>query len=106
MKAETDEIHMIFLLKKNIRTDIIKIILGYPPMAASKTLREWKVEITLVKQGYESIKSQQDYRTRTEITYGGRDTPMDIGKARENFNKDRKLRCFNCNTYRYMAKEC
>jgi len=31
---------------------------------------------------------------------------MDIGKARENFDKDGKLRCFNCNTYGYMAKEC
>jgi len=31
---------------------------------------------------------------------------MDIGKVRENFDKDRKLRCFNYNIYRYMAKEC
>ena len=30
---------------------------------------------------------------------------MDIGKVRENFDKDRKLRCFNYNIYRYMAKE-
>jgi len=34
------------------------------------------------------------------------DTLMDIRKARENFNKDRKPQYFNCNTYRYMVKEC
>ena len=31
MKADTDELHAIFLLKKNARQDIIKTILGYPP---------------------------------------------------------------------------
>ena len=30
---------------------------------------------------------------------------MDIGKSNDNF-KDRKLKCFNCNKYGYMAKEC
>ena len=30
---------------------------------------------------------------------------MDIGKARDNFNKDRKPKCFNYNIYRYMAKD-
>ena len=57
MKAETDNMHAIFLLKKNVRVDIIKTILGYPPMAASDTLKEWKVAITSVGQGYESIES-------------------------------------------------
>ena len=40
MKAEIDNIHTIFLLKKNTRTDSIKTILGYLPMAAPETLRE------------------------------------------------------------------
>ena len=31
---------------------------------------------------------------------------MDIGKARENFDKDRKPRYFNCNIYRYITKKC
>ena len=30
---------------------------------------------------------------------------MDIRKSNENF-KDGKPKCFNCNKYRYMAKEC
>ena len=48
MKAETDDIHTIFLLKKNIRTEIIKTILGYPPIAVPKTLRKYKVAIISV----------------------------------------------------------
>jgi len=40
MKADTDELHIIFLLKKNIRQDIIKTILGYPPIAALEILKE------------------------------------------------------------------
>jgi len=48
MKADTDELHAIFLLKKNVRHDIIKTILGYPPIAMLETLKEWKVAIISV----------------------------------------------------------
>ena len=54
MKADTDELHTIFLLKKNVQHDIIKTILGYPSIAMPETLKEWKVAITSVGQGYES----------------------------------------------------
>jgi len=30
---------------------------------------------------------------------------MDIGKSNDNF-KDRKPKCFNCNKYEHMTKEC
>jgi len=40
MKAETDDLHTIFLLKKNIQIDIINIILGYLWMVAPETLRK------------------------------------------------------------------
>ena len=40
MKTKTNDIYVIFLLKKNVRTDIIKMILGYPPMAVPETLKE------------------------------------------------------------------
>ena len=56
MKADTDELHAIFLLKKNIQSDIIKMILGYPFIAVPETLKEWKVAITSVRQGYKSTK--------------------------------------------------
>ena len=40
MKIETNNMHMIFLLKKNIQADIIKTILRYPPIVAPDTLKE------------------------------------------------------------------
>ena len=40
MKVDMDELHTIFLLKKNIQQDIIKIILGYLPIAIPETLKE------------------------------------------------------------------
>jgi len=55
MKTDTDELYAIFLLKKNVQQNIIKIILGYLPIAMPESLKEWKVVITLVEQGYESI---------------------------------------------------
>ena len=38
------------------------------------------------------------------MTYGERDAPMEIGKAKDNFDKDRKPKYFNYNVYRYMEK--
>jgi len=40
IKADTDELHTIFLLKKNVQPDIIKTILGYLLIAVSETLKE------------------------------------------------------------------
>jgi len=105
MKADTDELHAIFLLKKNARQDIIKTILGYPPIAMSETLKEWKVAITSVGQGYESTKGCHDYKTGIGTIYGGRGQFMDIGKSNDNY-KDGKPKFFNCNKYGHMAKEC
>jgi len=105
MKADTDKLHAIFLLKKNVRHDIIKTILGYPPIAMPKTLKEWKVAIISVGQGYESTEGRHDYKTGIGTTYGGRGQPMDIGKSNDNY-KNGKPKCFNCNKYRHMAKEC
>jgi len=31
---------------------------------------------------------------------------MDIGKAEDNYDKERKSWCFNCNIYRHMVKDC
>jgi len=105
MKADMDELHAIFLLKKNVRQDIIKTILGYPPIVMPETLKEWKVAITSVGQEYESTEGRHDYKTGTGTTYGGKGQPMDIGKSNNNF-KDGKPKCFNCNKYGHMAKEC
>jgi len=40
MKADTDELYIIFLLKKNVQPDIIKKILEYLLIAAPETLKE------------------------------------------------------------------
>jgi len=61
--------------------------------------------IILVEQEYESTESQKDYKIRIRMTYGERGVPMNIGKARENFNENRRSKCFNCNAYRYMEKK-
>jgi len=105
MKADTDELYTIILLKKNAQQDIIKTVLGYPPMAMPETLKEWKVAITSVEQGYESMEECHDYKTSIGTTYGGRRQPMDIGRSNDNF-KDGKSNCFNCNKYGHMAKDC
>ena len=50
IKTETDDIYTIFLLKKNVRSNIIKTILGYPPIVVPETLKKWKVAIISVRQ--------------------------------------------------------
>jgi len=50
MKVKTSDMHVIFLLK-NVRTNIIKMILGYSLMAVLEMLKEWKVVITSVCYG-------------------------------------------------------
>jgi len=81
------------------------MILEYPPIAIPESLKKWKVAITSVRQGYEFTEGCHDYKTSTRTTYGGREQLMDIGKFNKNF-KDGKPKCFNCNKYGYMAKEC
>ena len=41
----------------------------------------------------------------TGITYGERSISIDIGKAKDNFDKDRKPKCFNYNIYGHMVKD-
>ena len=31
---------------------------------------------------------------------------MDIGKTKENFDKDRRPKCFNYNIYRHIVNDC
>jgi len=50
------------------------------------------------------MERQNNYKTSTRITYGGRGQLMDIEKSNKNF-KDRKSKCFNWNKYRYIVKE-
>jgi len=63
MKVNTDNLYTIFLLKKNIQYNIIKTILGYLLIAMPDTLKEWKVAIISVGQGYEFTEECHDYKT-------------------------------------------
>jgi len=74
-------------------------------MTILEILKEWKMVITSVGQGYKLAEGRHDYKTSMEITYSERGQPMDIGKSNDNF-KDRKPKCFNCNKYGHMTKEC
>ena len=40
IKTEIDDIYAIFLLNKNVRSNITKTILGYPPIVALETLKK------------------------------------------------------------------
>ena len=51
------------------------------------------------------MKARQDYKIETETKYGGRDVPIDIRKTKDNFDKDGRPKCFNCNVYRHIAKD-
>ena len=42
----------------------------------------------------------------TGTIFGGRGASMDIGKAKDNFDKEEKPRCFNYNISGHMAKKC
>ena len=67
MKADTDELYTIFLLKKNVQSNIIKTILGYLTIVAPETLKEWKIAITSVRQEYESTEEQKNMKGENSL---------------------------------------
>ena len=85
IKTNTDKLHTIFLLKKNVWADIIKTILGCLPIATPEILKEWKVAITLVGQEYKSTEGYYDYWIGTGTTYRTRGLYMDIRKSNKSF---------------------
>jgi hypothetical protein len=47
-----------------------------------------------------------DYRTGTGITFGGSGQPMEVGRQMPTFNERGQPKCFKCNTYGHMVKDC
>jgi len=82
------------------------MILGYPSIVTIEILKEWKMAITSVEQEYESTEERQDYRTGSGIIYRDKEVSMNIGTFKDNYNKDGRLRYFNCNVYGHIAKDC
>ena len=48
IKTKTNNTYTIFLLKKNIRSNIILIILKYLSITVPESLKKWKIAIILV----------------------------------------------------------
>ena len=106
-RAKTDDTHAMFLLKKNVRQDIIRTIMGYPPKSIPKSYEEWKETIMSVGQGYEATDQRaKDKKTATGVTYGGMGQPMEIGRTRHIFNDKGEPKCYNCGVFGHIAKDC
>jgi hypothetical protein len=61
--SQIDETHAIFLLKRHVKSDIIKIIMGYPPVAIPSDLKEWISAIQSVGKGQEATQIRHDLLT-------------------------------------------
>ncbi|XP_006454866.1 hypothetical protein AGABI2DRAFT_140700 [Agaricus bisporus var. bisporus H97] len=81
-KVGTDDQHAVFLLKKNVRKDIIRTILSFPPTNLPTNLAEWTKVIKSVGIGAETM-HMFDKHTSSGVTYGGSSQPMEIDSKRE-----------------------
>jgi hypothetical protein len=104
--AKIDETHAIFLLKRHVKHDIIKVIMGYPPVAIPTDLKEWISAIQSVGKGQESTQIRQDLLTPTGVTYGGTGQPMELGRKKLVWSKDGTPQCYRCDQYGHIGKEC
>jgi hypothetical protein len=104
--SKIDETHAIFLLKRHVKTNIIKIIMGYPPVSIPTDLSEWISAIQSVGKGQEATQICHDLFTPTGVTYGGSGQPMEIGRKKLVWSKDGTPQCYRCDQYGHIGKEC
>jgi hypothetical protein len=104
--SKIDETHAIFLLKRHVKSDIIKIIMGYPPVAIPSDLSEWILAIQSVRKGQEATQICHDLLTPTGVTYRGSGQPMETGRKKLVWSKDGTPQCYRCNQYGHIGKEC
>ena len=78
----------------------------YSSIAVLISLKKQNIVIKSIRQGQKSIEERQDYSAGLEITYRERELLMDIEKTKDNYNKDEKPKCFNCNIPKYIVKDC
>ena len=58
LAIKAENMHIIFLLKKNVKNNIIKTILKYLFIVVLESFKEWKIAIISVKQKCESIEGK------------------------------------------------
>jgi hypothetical protein len=104
--AKIDDQHTIFLLKRHVKHDIIKVILGYPPIAIPSVLDEWIEAIQSVGKGQESTQTCHNILTPTGVIYGGKGQPMEIGRTKFEWNKDGTPKCYKCDQFGHIGREC
>jgi hypothetical protein len=104
--SKIDQTHAIFLLKRHVKSDIIKIIMGYPPVAIPSDLKEWISAIQSVGKGQKATQICHDLLTPTGVTYGGSGQPMEIGRKKLVWSKDGTPQCYRCDQYGHIGKEC
>jgi hypothetical protein len=104
--SKIDKTHAIFLLKRHVKSDIIKIIMGYPPVTIPSILDDWITAIQSVGKGQESTQTRQDLLTPTRVTYRGSGQPMEIGRKKLVWSKDGTPQCYRCDQYGHIGKEC
>jgi hypothetical protein len=104
--SNIDETHAIFLLKQHVKSDIIKVIMGYPPAAIPSGLKEWVTAIQSVGKGQEATQTCHGLLTSIGITYRGSGQPMEIGRKKLVWSKDRTPQCYRCDQYGHIGKEC
>ena len=93
-KTETDDIYMCyFLIEEECQEQYYQNYIGIPTYSNTRNIQE-------VESG--NYISQTGIRT----TCSRREAFMDTGKFKDNYNKNRKSKCFNYNVYRHMAKDC
>jgi hypothetical protein len=56
--------------------------------------------------GYEANKMRKDIKTESGITYGGSGLPMEIGKRKFLWNDKGEPKCYKCESYGHMGKNC
>jgi hypothetical protein len=80
--------------------------MGYPPVAIPTDLKEWIDMILSVGKGQEATQTRHDILTPSGVIYGGKGQPMEIGQRRLEWSKDGTPKCYRCDQYSHIGKEC
>ena len=93
IKTETDDIYICyFLIEEEYQKQYYQNYIEIPTYSSTKDTQEVESSNYIIQTGIGT-------------TCGGRGASMDIGKFKDNYNKNRKPKSFNSNVYRHIAKD-